>query len=185
MRSNVGPMTKKVRNSASPIITWFGGADCVPSAWRSSDSTMTMRVKPVIISSTAGRKVSDVIRMSVWIVRPYWVPPPGAGPLVKAGMVGSAAAISGRASMASKTPPRRRSLLDIAIALVDRLFEPFGEIGRLQRVGCQRVAFLPGQGRQRVHPAGRGTDDDPLIAHFHHQDALARAHGQRANQAHR
>ena len=31
----------------------------MPSAWRSSDSTMTMRVKPVISSSTAGRKVSD------------------------------------------------------------------------------------------------------------------------------
>ena len=50
-------MTKKVRNSARPISTWFGGDVCVPSAWRSSDSTMMMRVKPVIISSTAGRKV--------------------------------------------------------------------------------------------------------------------------------
>jgi hypothetical protein len=38
----------------------------VPSAWRSSDSTMMMRVKLVIISSAAGRKVSAVIRSSVW-----------------------------------------------------------------------------------------------------------------------
>ena len=60
-------MTKKVRNSARPITTWFGGAACVPSAWRSSDSTMTMRVKLVISSSTAGRKLSAVKKSSVWI----------------------------------------------------------------------------------------------------------------------
>ena len=60
-------MTKKVRNRLSPMITWLGGAACVPSAWRSSDSTMTMRVKPVISSSTAGRKLSAVKNSSVWI----------------------------------------------------------------------------------------------------------------------
>ena len=49
------------------MITWFGGAACVPSAWRSSVSTMTMRVKPVISSSTAGRKLSAVKNSSVWI----------------------------------------------------------------------------------------------------------------------
>src|SRR5260370_1304652 len=37
-------MTNSVRNSDRPMITWLGGADCVPSAWRISDSTMTMRV---------------------------------------------------------------------------------------------------------------------------------------------
>jgi hypothetical protein len=56
-----------VRNSDSPTITWLGGADCVPSAWRRRPSTMTMRVKPVIISSTAGRKLSAVKNSSVWI----------------------------------------------------------------------------------------------------------------------
>jgi hypothetical protein len=60
-------MTKKVRNKDRPMITWLGGADWVPSAWRSRDRTMTMRVKPVIISRMAGRKDSAVKNSSVWI----------------------------------------------------------------------------------------------------------------------
>ena len=68
MRSSTGDMTKKVRNSDSPTSTWLGGACTVPSACRSSDSTMTMRVNEVIISSTAGRKVSEVRNSSVWMV---------------------------------------------------------------------------------------------------------------------
>ncbi len=48
-------MTKNVRNNDSPSNTWFGGADVVPMAVRSKPRTMIMRVKPVIISSTAGR----------------------------------------------------------------------------------------------------------------------------------
>ena len=60
-------MTKKVRNSARPTSTWLGGDVCVPSACRSSDSTMMMRVNPVIISSAAGMKVSAVSVSSVWI----------------------------------------------------------------------------------------------------------------------
>ena len=47
-------MTKNVRNSASPISTVFGGAPCVPSAPRNSDSTMTMRVNAVVITSRLG-----------------------------------------------------------------------------------------------------------------------------------
>ena len=49
------------------MITWLGGTACVPSAWRSSDSTITMRVKPVIISSSAGRNDSAVKNSRVWI----------------------------------------------------------------------------------------------------------------------
>lgn len=60
-------MTKKVRNSDSPMMTWLGGEACVPSAWRNSDSTMTMRVNAVIISRMAGRKDSAVKNSSVWI----------------------------------------------------------------------------------------------------------------------
>ncbi|MNT83247.1 hypothetical protein D3C72_2230860 [compost metagenome] len=58
-------MTKKVRNSDSPMMTWLGGADWVPSAWRNSDKTITIRVKPVIMSSTAGKKDSAVKNNSV------------------------------------------------------------------------------------------------------------------------
>ena len=50
-------------------LTWFGGAACSPSAWRTSESTMMMRVKLVIISTIAGMKLSSVISSSVWMVR--------------------------------------------------------------------------------------------------------------------
>ena len=60
-------MTKNVRKRLRPITTWFGGAACVPSAWRRRLSTMTMRVKLVISRSTAGRKLSAVKKSRVWI----------------------------------------------------------------------------------------------------------------------
>ena len=59
--SSTGCMTKKVRNSASPISTVLGGAPWVPSALRSSDSTTTMRVKAVTITSRLGASDSTVI----------------------------------------------------------------------------------------------------------------------------
>ena len=49
-------MTKKVRNSARPISTMLGGVLCVDSALRSNDSTMTMRVNAVIITSSQGAR---------------------------------------------------------------------------------------------------------------------------------
>jgi hypothetical protein len=57
----------------------LGGEVCVPRAWRSSESTMMMRVKLVIISSSAGRKVMLVSSSRVWIDSDHWVPPPAAG----------------------------------------------------------------------------------------------------------
>ena len=53
-------MTKKVRNSASPISTGLGGVPCAPSALRSRDSTMTMRVNAVTITSRLGASDSTV-----------------------------------------------------------------------------------------------------------------------------
>ena len=61
-------MMKKLRNSESPISTWFGGDCAVPSAWRRIASTMTMRVKDVMLSSTAGSSVSSVISRSTWML---------------------------------------------------------------------------------------------------------------------
>ncbi len=75
-------MMKKVRNSASPSITWFGGADGVPSALRSRPSTMMMRVKLVIISSMAGRKVSEVNSTSVCTGSDQLWPPLASGWLI-------------------------------------------------------------------------------------------------------
>ena len=67
MASSVGAITNRFRKSARPTSTWLGGAVGVPMAWRSKDNTMMMRVKPVIISNSAGRKVSAVRNSSVWI----------------------------------------------------------------------------------------------------------------------
>ena len=59
--SSTGCITKKVRNSASPISTVLGGVPCVLSALLSSDSTMTMRVNAVTITSRLGASDSTVM----------------------------------------------------------------------------------------------------------------------------
>ncbi|MNL54927.1 hypothetical protein D3C87_1782970 [compost metagenome] len=58
----VGAITKKVRNMASPMITWFGGIIWVPMAWRVNERTMTIRVKEVIKSRIAGARLKTVKR---------------------------------------------------------------------------------------------------------------------------
>ncbi len=62
--SRTGDITNSVRNSDSPIITWFGGVWPAPSACRRMPSTITMRVNEVIISRIAGSRVSAVISAS-------------------------------------------------------------------------------------------------------------------------
>ena len=83
--SSTGDMTKKVRNSDSPTRIWFGGDDCVPMAVRSSPSTIRMRVKLVIDSSSAGKKDSDVIITSICTLSDQVCAPPGPGVLVMPG----------------------------------------------------------------------------------------------------
>src|SRR5437764_3175421 len=61
MSLKVGDITKKLRNMARPTMTWLGGMVCSPRALRVSDSTMTMRVKPVSMISSAGATDSSVI----------------------------------------------------------------------------------------------------------------------------
>src|SRR5476649_41987 len=97
-------------------MTWLGGAACVPMAWRNSDSTITMRVKPVIINRIAGRNDSAVKNSSVWIGTEKLVPPPVAptskgrpGPAT-AGKVWATAAKAGSATRAA-TATLRASLL--------------------------------------------------------------------------
>src|ERR1700712_239705 len=115
----VGDITKKVRNSDSPVMTWLGGAACVPMAWRNSDSTMTMRVKPVIINRMAGRNDSAVKNSSVWMGTEKLVPPPPAptssgrlGPAT-AGVAWASAAAAGSAARAATAA----SLSSLVIAL--------------------------------------------------------------------
>ncbi len=64
-------MMKKVRNSESDTITEFGGADCSPSAVRSSDNTTTMRVKLVTITRMDGASARMVMSPMSWTAR--WV----------------------------------------------------------------------------------------------------------------
>src|SRR3569832_3012313 len=54
MVSHSGAITKKVRNSARPIRVWLVGFCCVPSACRSSASTMMLRVMAVGGGGAAG-----------------------------------------------------------------------------------------------------------------------------------
>src|SRR3954453_18497627 len=70
----VGAITNRLRNIASPITTWFAGIDVSPIALRVSDRTITMRVKLVSITISAGAIASTVsIRMitTLWFGLPF------------------------------------------------------------------------------------------------------------------
>ena len=54
-------------NNARPMSTWLGGSCWVPSAWRKSDITMTIRVKLVIMMRIAGASDRTVSRMTICI----------------------------------------------------------------------------------------------------------------------
>src|SRR5277367_2360588 len=58
-----GPMMNRDRMSANPAMTWLGGTVCVPRALRVSESTMKIRVNPVVRTRTAGAIASTVITM--------------------------------------------------------------------------------------------------------------------------
>ncbi len=68
MRSTTGDITNSVRNSDRPTSTWLGGAWPAPMACRRMASTITMRVKAVIISRMDGSMVTAVISSSSWMV---------------------------------------------------------------------------------------------------------------------
>src|SRR5947209_4549513 len=55
-----GFITKNVSSSDSPTSTCVGGTCCVPSAVRTNDSTMTMRVNDVSSTSIVGASVTTV-----------------------------------------------------------------------------------------------------------------------------
>src|SRR3954451_18454536 len=56
-----GDITNRLRNSARPASTWFGGMFGTPSALRVSDSTTMILVKLVPSTSSAGAMASTVI----------------------------------------------------------------------------------------------------------------------------
>jgi hypothetical protein len=65
-------MTKKVINRDRPIITCVGGTCGVPSACLKKESTMTILVKQVVMTRSAGKKAMIVKkkRSSTGVVRP-------------------------------------------------------------------------------------------------------------------
>src|ERR1700722_10755882 len=56
-----GPMMNRERMRANPASTWLGGTVCVPRALRVNESTMKMRVNPVVSTRMAGAMASTVI----------------------------------------------------------------------------------------------------------------------------
>src|SRR3954470_6380729 len=66
MSEKTGPITNRVRNSAMPVSTWFGGEVGSPRAFRVSARTTMILVNEVHSSSTDGAMESTVIaRISV------------------------------------------------------------------------------------------------------------------------
>src|SRR5580700_5192663 len=58
-----GPMMNRERMSANPAMTWLGGTVWVPRALRVNESTMKIRVNPVVNTRIAGAMASTVITM--------------------------------------------------------------------------------------------------------------------------
>jgi hypothetical protein len=54
-------------NRASAVVTCGGGSDCVPIAWRSSDRTMMMRTKHVVIRRIVGASEITVSRTMMFM----------------------------------------------------------------------------------------------------------------------
>src|SRR5690242_10141777 len=57
-----------VRNSERPVRTWLGGNSWVPSARRTNERTMTIRVKDVIMIRIAGARERTVRTIAIWSV---------------------------------------------------------------------------------------------------------------------
>src|ERR1700754_896675 len=169
-------MTKNVRNSDRPTITWFGGAACVPIAWRNRDSTITMRVRPVIISRMAGRNDSAVKKSSVCTGTEKLVPP--LLPVTSTGSAGAwpwacaSAAETGRTASARATSTRRARR-----SLIARLRRRAAAPAREQLVDGRGM----GRGAGRLHRVGRGIGGergDALARHAEHQPVPLGADGE-------
>src|SRR5881398_515785 len=98
---STGPMTNRLRKSARPARTWFGGTDVSPSALRTIESTTKIFVKLVHINKRAGATDStvSVSRMTIELDGfplgpltsiPTLAPPPVVVPAGPTGGVGAA-----------------------------------------------------------------------------------------------
>src|SRR5580658_8774224 len=103
-------MTRKARNIESPTSTWLDGADCVPRACRRKCSTITMRRNGLTDITTAGRSVSSVNKMTIW-VGVLKVSPPLGLPAPKTGMAVSFAGAARAAAAKNRNKRRERNLI--------------------------------------------------------------------------
>src|SRR3569623_1676060 len=98
-----GVMINSVKNKPTDVITWLGGSCCVPKACRKSPSTITIRMKLVVISSTAGARLRTVSSSITWMVEVspsglvHTVGPPESmlGNSTRAGLLGDSCARAG------------------------------------------------------------------------------------------
>src|SRR3954454_15766309 len=108
-----GDITKRLRNSARPASTWFGGMLGTPSALRVSDSTTMILVKLVPRTSSAGAMASTVISRMIttgWlglfpILSSRTVTEPGlAGAAGVTGLTGATAGVTGLVAASAGSP---------------------------------------------------------------------------------
>ncbi len=109
----VGAMMTNVRKSARPMMIWLLGACWVPMACRRKPSTMTIRVKLVSSSRSAGASERTVISRTIFSAVSTPCGPPAPPTLtVSAGWAAAVWASAGAAAMALdvRTPkPRSRT----------------------------------------------------------------------------
>ena len=96
-------MMNIVKNSANPIRIWFEGISCVPNACRKKWKTMTIRVKAVIVTSTAGINDRNVSRIRICS---------GADTVPTFGISSSSAGARSPSAWTSSRPGARRLLSD-------------------------------------------------------------------------
>src|SRR5690606_10519874 len=129
-----------VRNRARPTRIWLDGVCAVPSAWRSNASTMMMRVKAVITSSSDGSRVMAVISSRVCSGTLTGASP--MRPTDTSGREGTCGAAAGAAKASSGSPAssrtamirsRRRAVMSRVPA--QPLRQQLGEVWDLAEVG--------------------------------------------------
>ena len=160
-------------------MTWLGGADWVPKACRRSDSTITMRVKPVIINSTAGINDRAVKNNRVWMGTEKFIPP---CPLpTSSGSWPGTCAAAEKATKPNAAPRTKRRLLLNEVTDFTRISVPDSRHGgllghaKLFGRGCGGVQAL---NSRRAH-AQNQPNPGICRAHFHRYHPLLRPHGNR------
>src|SRR5690606_25811688 len=122
-------------------------------AVRSRLSTIMMRVKPVIMSSMAGRKESMVSKTNVSTLNDQVWLPSAPGVEVRAGKVACATDSSGKASRRASNRPEKNRRCISSLATLQRTRQGGGEAGvvcKLLGVDNRRIRRGRGQGMQQV-----------------------------------